>query len=78
MSSPDDTIDPATFQSNLCEQLTPATVVVWWRGQAVASLERGDLTLCHLLGIAARNVEKILDVKPQDKKPAAGGEPRST
>ncbi len=64
MTNPDGTIHPATFQPDLCDALTPATVCVWLRRQAIAANARGDTALCFALGIAARKVEQILDVAP--------------
>jgi len=61
-------LHPAAFQADLCEQLTPATVVVWIRHRGVAALNRGDTTLAQLLAMAASTVEKLILIEVDAKK----------
>jgi hypothetical protein len=68
MRNPDGTLDPATFQPDLCDQLTPATVCVWLRRQGTAAQSRGDTSLAFALGIAARKVEQIVPA-PESSRP---------
>lgn len=60
-SEEDDTLHSATFQPDLCDQLTPATVCVWLRRQGTAALEQGETTKAQMLAMAAGTVEKLLD-----------------
>jgi hypothetical protein len=66
-------LHPANFQSDLCHQLTPATVCVWIRRRGVSAYERGDRTLAQMLGMAANTVEKLIAIelaaRPADGKP---------
>ena len=68
MNNPDGTLHPSTFQADLCDQLTPATVVVWIRRRGVTALKRGDVTLARLLGMAAGTVEKLVAVETDAAK----------
>ncbi len=61
MKNPDGTTHPATFQADLCEQLTPATVAVWLRARGRELLARGKEGDAFALGTAARRVEELID-----------------
>lgn len=60
------TLHPATFQADLCEQLTPATVVVWIRHRGVAAHKRGDTTSARMLAMAAKTVEKLVAIETKE------------
>ncbi len=59
MLNPDGTTHPATFQPDICDQLTPATVAVWLRRQAVDAIGRGDITTATGLCMSLKTVERL-------------------
>jgi hypothetical protein len=59
MKNPDGTTHPATFQPDICAELTPATVTVWLRKHAADAYAK-DAAKCSDLVIAAKMVEKHL------------------
>lgn len=58
MQNHDGTTHPATFQPDLCEQLTSATVIMWIRRRAAAAMGRTDMISAQALAIAAATVER--------------------
>ncbi len=60
MKNPDGSDHPATFQPDLCEQLTPATVAVWLRKRGLEAYARQDTNRAYALAVAANHVEKLV------------------
>lgn len=48
----------ATLQPDLCEQLTPATVIVWLRRKAAEKHGEGNDLAARSLAMAAATVER--------------------